>query len=157
MILPRFKSPHSVLNAYFLKLLNGIRDRCLYDTGKDHDLYLVENLTQIAIALKNAGKTHHLESIEMKKRLAIVEKMLEECMQSESMDVEDNVTLVLQVSEKHDPDSLSYESLSMRRVQTFLSGALELCIRHNIHSLIGTAQVNPILSIGCLCRGSINV
>jgi len=130
-IFPNFTSPNTVLNGCKEELFSCLRAQ----GGYEADLKLLSALVNIAAALKLAAEQHPLESREMDELYGKVEGAIKACMISNSMDVPANVTKILRDAENDD------QSYIVRQALAFMNGPLELCIKHHLTGLLGSAQI----------------
>ena len=128
-ILPKFKSPNSVLNKFFVKILLIIKDA--------DELNMVNNLVNLSVGLKLAIEASPLEASDIQERLDVTQEILRDCMNVHAMDNERNVLLA--VEDRH-MRNRNYSENS-HRARSFMQGPLMLCLQHSFLHILGTRQV----------------
>jgi hypothetical protein len=107
---------------------------------------MVSNLVNLSVGIKLAMDSCPLEAPDLKERLNVVEDMLRECMGANSMDAEENVLVA--VEDRHIRNREDY-SAAIHRARALIQGPLRLCLKHRLIQLLGTRQVNIIVSSTC--------
>ena len=133
-IFPNFMSPNTVLNGIRDDMFNALKNM---KRSYVSDVLFLSRLVNIAAALKLAAEQHPLESRDIDELFEKVEGAIKACMVCTSMDVPANVTKILEFdADKGTASTIVHQALA------FVSGPLELCIKHHLTGLLGATPLH---------------